>query len=96
MLGIGLKINQNKVLAFSPSPPTGSTVYWVGGEGNWSDAENHWAAESGGEPSVSNLPDSTTSVVFDENSGLENDDVIALDAGVPACYDFKSSTGHSY
>ena len=40
--------------------------FWVGGSGKWAD-ENHWATVSGGEPGAT-VPESGTSVVFDENS----------------------------
>ena len=40
--------------------------FWVGGSGKWADA-NHWAIVSGGEPGAT-VPESGTSVVFDENS----------------------------
>jgi gliding motility-associated-like protein len=40
--------------------------FWVGGSGKWADA-SHWATVSGGEPGAT-VPESGTSVVFDENS----------------------------
>jgi len=43
--------------------------YWVGGVGNWSDDDNHWASSSGGAPSDGNLPTSLDNVFFDSNSG---------------------------
>lgn len=43
--------------------------YWVGGTGNWSDATNHWATESGGSPNASNLPTSADDVFIDTFSG---------------------------
>lgn len=43
-------------------------LYWVGGSGNWSDATNHWATESGGTPHADNLPTSSDDVYFDANS----------------------------
>lgn len=45
-------------------------AYWVGGSGNWSDAATHWAASTGGTPYYYNLPDATTNVHFDANSGF--------------------------
>lgn len=42
--------------------------YWVAGTGNWSDATNHWASESGGAPAVGNLPNSALNAYFDVNS----------------------------
>lgn len=49
--------------------PILADAYWVGGSGNWSDAKNHWAAESGGKPNDTNLPSTGTNVHFDSNSG---------------------------
>ncbi len=43
--------------------------YWVGGDGDWSDAANHWASSSGGTPGASYLPSSTDCACFDSNSG---------------------------
>jgi hypothetical protein len=43
--------------------------YWVGGTGNWSDDDNHWATTSGGSPADGNLPTSSDNVYFDANSG---------------------------
>ena len=40
--------------------------FWVGGSGSWTD-ESHWSTTSGGEPGAT-VPESGTSVVFDENS----------------------------
>jgi hypothetical protein len=42
--------------------------YWVGGTGNWSDDDNHWALTSGGSPADGNLPTQYTNVFFDANS----------------------------
>lgn len=42
--------------------------FWVGGNGNWSDATNHWATTSGGAPGVGNLPTSSDVAKFDAAS----------------------------
>lgn len=42
--------------------------YWVGGNGNWSDATNHWSDSSGGAPGAGFLPTSADNVYFDANS----------------------------
>ena len=39
--------------------------YWVGGTGNWSDDDNHWATTSGGTPANGNIPTSSDNVIFD-------------------------------
>lgn len=50
--------------------------YWVGGSGNWSDI-NHWQLENGTTPFV--LPNETNSVIFNENSFVEEGDYIDID-----------------
>lgn len=50
--------------------------FWVGGSGKWSDT-NHWAVTSGGEPGAA-LPESGTSVVFDENSFSGDKNTVTL------------------
>ena len=49
--------------------PTGNTMYWVGGTGNWSDL-THWSSTSGGTPDAQCLPTAANNVVFDANSGF--------------------------
>src|SRR5690606_12790722 len=47
---------------------TGTTLYWVGGAGDWND-KDHWSASSGG-PGGYCVPFTGDDVVFDENSGF--------------------------
>tara|TARA_R110000868_G_scaffold822_2_gene6104 strand:- start:5660 stop:15532 length:9873 start_codon:yes stop_codon:yes gene_type:complete len=47
---------------------TGSTLYWVGGTGNWDD-KSHWSATSGG-VGGSCVPFTGDDVIFDSNSGF--------------------------
>jgi hypothetical protein len=47
---------------------TGTTLYWVGGAGDWND-KNHWAASSGGAGGAC-VPFTADNVVFDANSGF--------------------------
>jgi hypothetical protein len=47
-----------------------ATRYWVGGDGSWSDAENHWSNTSGGTPNIAYLPSSDDNVIFDANSNV--------------------------
>ena len=42
--------------------------YWVGGNGDWTDDDNHWAVASGGAPADGNVPDSSSNVHFDASS----------------------------
>ena len=50
--------------------------FWVGGSGKWSDT-NHWSVTSGGEPGAA-VPESGTSVVFDENSFSGDKNTVTL------------------
>lgn len=69
--------------------------YWVGGSGNWSDDEHHWATSSGGSPGIGNLPTFEDDVFIDSNSGFGSGGTITLD-DVSTCKDFTSSSGHTY
>jgi len=51
-------------------------LYWIGGSGNWNDRE-HWSFTSGGAPACV-TPLSGTTVVFDENSGLQEFSTVNL------------------
>jgi hypothetical protein len=58
-------------LGFNITPPgtaTGTTLYWVGGAGDWND-RSHWSATSGG-PGNACVPFMNDDVIFDGNSGL--------------------------
>lgn len=50
--------------------------FWVGGSGSWTD-ESHWSTTSGGEPGAT-VPESGTSVVFDENSFSEARNTVTI------------------
>ncbi len=60
-------------------------LYWVGGSGNWDDPSN-WSSVSGGE-SAGFIPDTQTTVIFDENSFEERDQAISLNSDAE-CYNF--------
>ncbi|MBL0103229.1 MAG: hypothetical protein IPP51_05415 [Bacteroidetes bacterium] len=51
---------------FNTEVSQGSTLYWVGGSGNWNDPA-HWSSVSGGTGGGC-VPGATDDVVFDENS----------------------------
>ena len=69
--------------------------YWVGGSGDWSDDDNHWASASGGSPANGNLPTSSDDVFIDSNSGFGSGGTITLDiAG--NCSNFTANSGHTY
>ncbi|GHU79910.1 hypothetical protein FACS1894145_5100 [Bacteroidia bacterium] len=52
--------------------------YWVGGTGNWSDA-NHWSFTSGGPGNGTCLPALNDDVYFDQNSFSANNQVVTMD-----------------
>ncbi len=58
--------------------------YWVGGSGNWSDI-NNWQLENGSTPF--GLPNETNSVIFNENSFVEEGDYVDIDNLNVYCYD---------
>lgn len=53
-------------------------LYWVGGGGNWSDA-NHWSATSGG-TGGSCIPTANDDVYFDEKSFISSTDTVNVTA----------------
>lgn len=58
-------------IGFTITPPTsvaGTTLYWVGGSGDWND-RTHWSATSGGTGGAC-VPFISDDVIFDGNSGL--------------------------
>ena len=50
------------------NPLTGTTLYWVGGSGDWND-NAHWSANSGGSGGYC-VPFKADNVIFDDNSGF--------------------------
>ena len=61
--------------------------YWVGGSGNWSDDDNHWATSSGGTPANGNIPTASDNVNFDILSGTGT---VTIDSAA-VCLDFVES-----
>ncbi len=59
--------------------PAGNDYFWVGGGGNWSDYQNHWAASSGGTDYRDRVPGAFDNVYFDELSGFNTGDVVNVD-----------------
>ena len=51
-----------------------TTLYWVGGQGEWNDL-SHWATVSGGNIHPLNLPTSLDNVIFDQNSITNGDSI---------------------
>ncbi len=58
-------------------------LYWVGGKGNWSDA-NHWSLISGG-AGGNCVPTLNDSVFFDANSFQQLNDTIFMDVPIAYC-----------
>ena len=59
------------ILAGASAAPTTAQAaerYWVGGSGNWSDDDTHWAATSGGAPADGNVPTSADNAHFNADS----------------------------
>lgn len=55
---------------YIPSP-SGTTYYWIGGDGDWSES-SHWALSSNGSANVGGcIPGPYDNVIFDDNSGLD-------------------------
>ena len=66
------------VLAIA-STATANDYYWVGGAGDWSDYENHWATSSGGSSFHSSVPTSSDNVYFDEQSFTTESNILTID-----------------
>lgn len=67
---------------------TQAQYFWVGGSGNWSDYENHWATSSGGSTFHAQEPTLSDDVYFDENSFTAIDQVVILDSPQSNCQNF--------
>ncbi|MDD2634548.1 MAG: T9SS type A sorting domain-containing protein [Bacteroidales bacterium] len=85
-------VNMGNVVNWTINPSTPTDYYWVGGTGNWSDAD-HWSAVSGGAyPSGGScVPSSEDNVYFDANSFSASGEVITVD--VPAICKSMNWTG---
>lgn len=60
------------------APTTGTTLYWVGGAGDWNDA-SHWSASSGGAGGYC-IPFIADNVIFDSGSGFAPGDIVTTSA----------------
>ena len=69
-------------------PPLALDYYWVGGDGNWSDNENHWVTTSGGMIHHPKAPSSFDNVYFDNNSSVDGSNVIVTMDLPGVCHDF--------
>lgn len=64
--------------------PLPKNLYWVGGQGEWSDV-NHWSLTSGG-PGGACVPSPVDSVFFDINSFLNPQDSVIVDLMNATCH----------
>lgn len=78
---------------FVVNEPTGSgtTLYWVGGAGDWNDRA-HWSAASGG-PGGACIPFVGDNVVFDANSGFSAGNNTVSTSGNAYCRDMTWAPG---
>ena len=65
--------------------------YWVGGSGNWSDFENHWATSSGGTTFHTGEPGVLDNVFFDANSFSSSADEVTIDLTAISMHDLDFS-----
>jgi hypothetical protein len=71
--------NFSLILTHESKLTTSKTFYWIGGNGNWSDAA-HWSLSTGGS-SVNAIPTGDDRVIVDENSfSGATEETISLDA----------------
>ena len=64
----GIDNGGNVGFTITPPAATGTTLYWVGGAGDWND-RSHWSTTSGGVGGAC-VPFIADDVIFDANSGL--------------------------
>lgn len=65
------------VLRYTSEDPGIDNLYWVGGNGNWSDP-NHWSLSSGGTPS-NVTPGPSYKLIFDDNSFPNAEHTVIMD-----------------
>ena len=61
-------VDLGNVQGWNITQPQSQKFFWVGGTGNWSDYQNHWAKSSGGSDFHNALPNVYDEVIFDRNS----------------------------
>ena len=65
------------------NPPQPRTLYWVGGNGSWSDPA-HWSLASGGTPGEC-MPTLEDDVFIDANAGFAPNDSVIIDIELSYC-----------
>lgn len=75
-------------LLFYAQQLNAANFYWVGGSGNWSDYNTHWATSSGGQIYWAHVPTPTDTVIFDSLSFTGFNDMVIADNNV-YCHTMK-------
>ncbi|MFC2100814.1 gliding motility-associated C-terminal domain-containing protein [Bacteroidota bacterium] len=65
----------------------GLNLYWVNGQGNWSD-DSHWSTSSGGQGGAC-IPSPLDNVFFDNNSFTMNNEKVIIDCQIAMCHDMN-------
>lgn len=65
-----------------------ANYYWVGGTGNWSDYNTHWATQSGGQIFWNHVPTPGDTVIFDSLSFTAANDIVFADNSI-YCHTIK-------
>lgn len=66
------------VLRYTSEDPGITSLYWIGGDGNWSD-QSHWSLSSGGQP-ANVTPGPAYKLIFDDNSFPSDEHTVTMDA----------------
>lgn len=70
-----------------------ANYYWVGGNGKWSEFQQHWALSSGGKIFHTQIPGSMDNVYFDSQSFPVSKGNLVLDLTTIPCASMNWSTG---
>jgi len=74
-----------------------TTMYWVGGSGDWDDPNQiHWSKQSGTLVPTGVLPDDNTNVIFDNGSGLISGTSVTIPSGDWQVNDFMVQTSGNF
>src|SRR6185312_1349159 len=68
-------------------PAKAGVYYWVGGTGNWSQYNTHWATSSNGLVFHIQSPTPSDTVVFDSHSFTTTGDTVYVDSTLITCHD---------
>ncbi|NNF32534.1 MAG: hypothetical protein HKN68_00385 [Saprospiraceae bacterium] len=74
-----------------------TTMYWVGGSGDWDDPNQiHWSKQSGTLVPTGALPDDNSNVIFDNGSGLTAGTSVTIPSGDWQVNDFLVQTSGNF